>query len=159
MGRFWIIVAKNPPASPDTPDLDAGWTERPLPAASWPQRSADGRGGAGSAARDAAGLTSSAGSALACMAVLAIRGVCSGGHGGAGDRGGLLRRGRRCWGGGTGAFSVFREYKFLVGKTGWNTIYFIQKYNPKGTEIPASLEYRGRVTDSLNLSDPCYISD
>jgi hypothetical protein len=60
---------------------------------------------------------------------------------------------------GTGAFSVFREYEFLVGKTGWNTIDFIQKYNPKGTEIPASLEYRGRVADSLNLSDPCYISD
>jgi hypothetical protein len=84
-------------------------------------------------------------SAPACTAVLAIGGVWSAGAA-------VLGRG-------TGAFSVFREYEFPGGETGRNTIGLIQKYNLKGTEIPASLEYQGRVADSLNLSDPCYISD
>jgi hypothetical protein len=87
-----------------------------------------------------------------------IGGVCSGMHGGAGDR--------RVWpaeaavlGRGPELSACFVNTNFRGAKTGWNTVGFIQKYNLKGTEIPASLEYRGRVTDSLNLSDPCYISD
>jgi len=91
-------------------------------------------------------------------AVLAIGGVRPARHGGAGDRR-VWPAGAAVPGRGPELSAWFVNTNFRGAKTGWNTIGFIQKYNLKGTEIPASLEYRGRVTDSLNLSDPCYISD
>jgi hypothetical protein len=45
MGGLGVIVHKILPQARILPDLDAGWTERPLSAASWPEWSADGRGG------------------------------------------------------------------------------------------------------------------
>jgi len=45
-GRFWCTrVHKVLPQARILPDLDAGWTERALSAAPWPQGSAGGRGG------------------------------------------------------------------------------------------------------------------
>jgi IS30 family transposase len=66
---------------------------------------------------------------------------------------------RWCGEGGTDLPVYFVNRHSWGAKTSENADGFIQKYNPKGTEIPASLVYLGRVVDSLNLSDPCYISD
>jgi hypothetical protein len=52
-----------------------------------------------------------------------------------------------------------RQSAPVGAQTSENASGFIQKYLPKGTEISTSLEYHRTVDDSLNLLDPCYISD